>query len=70
MGARKLQYLTDDEGETIGVFLSIQHYNELLEQIEELEDIRLFDEAKSDKNQEAIPFQEAIEEIEQQRNDL
>ena len=70
MGAKKLQYIKNDEGETIGVFLSIQQYNEIVERLEELEDIKAFDKAKADTDQEAIPFEQATKEIEQQRNDL
>jgi len=69
MGAKKLQYLTNEAGETIGVFLSIGQYNELMEQLEELEDIKAYDEAKANED-EVIPFEQAIKEIEAQRDDL
>ena len=67
MGAKKLQYLTNDKGEKIGVFLSIGQYNELMERLEELEDIKAYDDAKVNE-EEVIPFEQATKEIETQRD--
>ncbi|MDZ4748674.1 MAG: hypothetical protein SH808_09320 [Saprospiraceae bacterium] len=41
------QYITDDKGKKLSVVLSIEEYNTMLDELEELEDIRLYDEAKS-----------------------
>jgi len=40
------QYVTDEQGKRVAVILPIETYLQLLEQLEELEDIRLYDEAK------------------------
>lgn len=41
------QYLTDSEGKRISVVLPLSDYEYLLELLEELEDVRLYDEAKN-----------------------
>lgn len=53
------QHIKDANGKDIGVFLPIEDYKKMLEELEELEDIRAFDEAKN-KNEETIPLREAI----------
>jgi hypothetical protein len=40
------QYLTDSKGKKKAVLLPIKEYTLLLEELEELEDIKLYDEAK------------------------
>ncbi|MBA3312084.1 MAG: hypothetical protein H0T47_02155 [Planctomycetaceae bacterium] len=62
----KEHYITDDAGNRVAVILDLAQYEELLEAKEELEDIRAFDEAKAAGDQ-AIPLDQAIEEIEQER---
>lgn len=69
MGDLKIQFLTDYKGQKVGVLLSMEQYNLLIEQLEELEDIKAFDEYKA-TNEPTIPFGQAINEIEQQRDDL
>ena len=59
-------FVVDKEGQKIGVLLDMKTYEHLVEELEELEDIRAFDEAKTAKD-EAIPFQQAIHEIERKR---
>ncbi|HXK70852.1 MAG TPA: hypothetical protein PK455_06085 [Caldisericia bacterium] len=60
----KERYVTDEKGDRIGVLLDIEEYLKLLEELEELESIYAYDEAKA-SNDEAIPFEQAISEIEQ-----
>lgn len=60
------KYVVDDKGNRIGVFLNISDYQTLLGALEELESIRAFDVAKSSAD-EAIPFEQAVEEIEKNR---
>jgi hypothetical protein len=64
MVAIRKQYLVDEKGERVSVLLSIEDYRRILEELEELEAIRAYDEAKS-VHDEAIPFEQAIAEIEQ-----
>jgi len=50
----------------IGVVLDIADYRKLLEELEELESIRAYDAAKA-SGDEAIPLEQAVAEIEQNR---
>ncbi len=50
---------TDDQGNKIGVFLPIALYNEIMELLEELEDIRLYDEVIA-REETSIPFDEYV----------
>jgi hypothetical protein len=43
------QYITDEEGRKISVVLSVNEFEQIMEELDELEDIRLYDEAKKDK---------------------
>jgi PHD/YefM family antitoxin component YafN of YafNO toxin-antitoxin module len=60
------RYVIDSEGRRVAVILDLEYYEHLLDAAEELEDIRAYDEAKA-SGEEAIPFEQAIREIEQQR---
>lgn len=60
------RYVVDEDGRRIGVILDIEEYRKLLEEAEELESIRAYDAAKASGDQ-AIPFDEAIHEIEHGR---
>jgi len=56
-------YVVDEQGERVGVILPIAEYRKLMEEVEELESIRAFDSAVGSTD-EAVPFEDAIEEIE------
>ncbi len=60
------KYIIDEKGKRVGVLLGIDEYQRLPEELEELESIRAYDAAKAAKD-EAIPFDQAISEIEQER---
>lgn len=60
------RYVTDDEGNRVAVILNLEEYEQLLESAEELEAIRAYDQAKA-SGDEAVPFEQAIGEIEQRR---
>ncbi|BAU67092.1 unknown protein [Stanieria sp. NIES-3757] len=60
----KEQFITDENGKTIGVFLTIEAYQTLLDQLEELEAIQAYDAAIAEEDEE-IPFEVAIAEIEE-----
>ncbi|WP_061217677.1 hypothetical protein [Leptospira weilii] len=53
------QFITDDKGKKLSVVLSIKEFKTLLEDSEELEDIRLYDEVKA-KNEKSTPLGEYI----------
>ncbi len=63
----RTQYITDTQGRKVSVILSIKDYEKMLDELEELEDIRAFDEAKI-KNEDTIPLQEAIKLRKQRKN--
>ncbi len=62
----KERYVVDEHGVRIAVLVDIEHYQRLLAALEELESVHAYDEAKASAD-EAIPFEQAIEEIESQR---
>lgn len=60
------RFVVNREGQKVGVLLSIEEYSEILEELEELESIRAYDAAKA-SGEEPIPFETAVEEIENRR---
>lgn len=60
------RFVVDEKGERVGVILSMEDYRKMLEELEELEAIRAYDEAKASR-EEVIPFEQAVEEIEKER---
>lgn len=50
MAAIHPQYITDSTGKKISAVLPMKEFKTLLEELEELEDIKLYDESKSDAN--------------------
>ncbi len=54
------QYITDNKGKKIAIIIPIEDDKKLLEEVEELEDIRAYDEAKKEDNGDRIPFNEYI----------
>ncbi|MDX9976022.1 MAG: hypothetical protein RBU21_23790, partial [FCB group bacterium] len=69
-GARKesfmipihLQYLVDENQVRTAVVIPIEAWERIVDDLEELDDIRALDEAKSGP-QESVPFEEAVREI-------
>jgi hypothetical protein len=62
MNIFKERYVVDENGNRIGVISDIADYQQLLEELEELEYIRAYDAAKA--SNESIPFAQAVAEIE------
>lgn len=60
------RYIVDEKGDRTGVILGVDDYRRILTDLEELESIRAYDAAKASAD-EAIPFEQAIEEIEDGR---
>lgn len=60
------RYVTDGAGRRVVVILDLEQYEQLLDAAEELDDIRTYDEAKASSD-EALPFEQAIREIERER---
>ena len=59
------QYITDTAGKKM-VILSQKEFDKIIEELEELEDIRLYDEAKA-SGESSIPIDEAFKIIEAKR---
>ena len=67
MHAIKERYLVDEKGNRVGVFLDMDDYRQLVEALEELESIRAYDADKA-SGDEAVPFTQAVAEIERDRS--
>jgi hypothetical protein len=57
------EYIVDHNKQTKAVVIPINEWNVILQQIEELDDIRSYDVAKADKTDNVISFEQAITEI-------
>lgn len=62
------EYLVDEQGNRKAVVISISEWQQVVQMLEELDDIRAYDEAKSQPS-EAIPFEQAVSEIRQGMSD-
>ena len=62
----KERFVVDDTGNRVAVLIDIEEYRKVLEALEELESINAYDEAKA-SHDEIISFNQAIDEIESQR---
>jgi PHD/YefM family antitoxin component YafN of YafNO toxin-antitoxin module len=60
------QYITDKKGKKISVVLPIKEYKSIMEELEELEDIKLYDEAKA-SNDPSYPIDVAFKMVEAKR---
>ncbi len=60
------QYITDNTGKKISVVLAMKDFKAILEELEELDDIKLYDEAKK-SNEPSIPLDDAFKMIEAKR---
>lgn len=59
MGALKQQYIEDNQGQKVAIILPIGEYNKMIEQVEDMEDISIYDRVKA-KNEESIPFDQYL----------
>ena len=58
------QYVVDKEQHTKAVLLSIEEWHQIIKELEELDEIRAYDAAKSGSNK-SIPFEQAVREIQE-----
>jgi PHD/YefM family antitoxin component YafN of YafNO toxin-antitoxin module len=63
---KERQFIVDERGQKIAVVISIQEYREMLEELEDIEALREFEEAKA-SGETPVPFDEAIARIERNR---
>lgn len=66
MDSLQERYLVAEQGNRVGVLLEIAAYQQLPDKLEELETLHAFDMAEASED-EAIPLEDAIAEIEAQR---
>ncbi len=59
-------YITDKTGKKISVVIPIKDFEAIMEELEELNDIKLYDEAKK-SNEPSIPIDDAFKMIEAKR---
>jgi hypothetical protein len=55
----KTQFITDEKGNKISIVIPLKEYSIILEDLEKLNDIRLFDEVK-EKNEKSLPLEEYL----------
>ncbi len=65
MISHKERYVVDEQGQRVGVILGVEEYEKIVEELEELASIRAFNLAKA-SNDETIPFEQAIIEVEKE----
>lgn len=63
----KTQFVTDDHGNKLAVILPIKDYQKMLEELEELEDIKRYDQVKA-RNEASMPFSEYLKKRKQNRD--
>ena len=56
----KTQFITDEYGKKLGVVLPIKIYKKILDELEEFEDIKLFDRAKKEDDSNRILLDDYI----------
>jgi hypothetical protein len=63
------QYITDHTGKKISAVLPIKQYKNMIEELEELKDIQLYDSAKA-SNEPSYPIDEAFKMIDAKRKKM
>jgi PHD/YefM family antitoxin component YafN of YafNO toxin-antitoxin module len=55
----KTQFITDEKGNKISIVIPLKEYSRILEELEELNDIRMFDEVK-ERKEKSLPLEEYL----------
>ena len=63
----KTQFVTDNHGKKLAVILPMKDYLKIVDDLEDLDDVRIYDEAKKNDTGERIPMEEAFGTIETKR---
>lgn len=58
----KTQYITNEKGKKVAVVIPMKDYEQIIEDLEMLADIRAYDEVKS-FNEPSVPYAKAIKQI-------
>jgi hypothetical protein len=64
------QYIKDADGNKSLVVLPAKEFDTMIEELEELEDIHLYDDAKKNDTGERVPMEEAFRTIEANRENV
>jgi hypothetical protein len=64
------QFINGTDGKPIGVYLTIEEFNNIIEDIEELADIETVEAYNQNPNKEVMPFEKALDEIKEERREL
>lgn len=64
----KENFVVDNSGKRIAVVLPIKEYERILDELEEKEDVRLYDKVKA-RNEERIPLEQYMEERKKRKKD-
>ncbi|RPD41680.1 hypothetical protein EG028_09640 [Chitinophaga barathri] len=62
----KAQFITDSSGKKVAVVLPVKAFEKVMEDLEELDDIRLFDRAKRSAAK-GVPMKDAFSQVEARR---
>ncbi len=63
---KERQFVVNERGEKVAVVISIEEYEKILEELEDIEAIREYEEAKA-SGETPVPFDDAIARIERNR---
>ena len=63
---KERQFVVNERGEKVAGVIGIEEYEKILEELEELDDIRAYDEAKA-SGETPIPLEQALAEIRRNR---
>jgi hypothetical protein len=66
----KTQFLTDEKGKKTAVLLPIEKYNKMIEQLEDLHDVKLYDEAKREDDGFRISFEDYVKSRESKNSNV
>ena len=58
------EYIVDEDLNRKSVVLPYAEWKSIVEEMEELDDIRAYDQAKNEPKDEILPFEQAVKEIE------
>jgi hypothetical protein len=62
----RTQFVTDDNGKKLAIILPMNEYNKLIEELEDVEDVKRYDAVKARKEK-SIPMAEAFKMIDELR---
>ncbi|HEV2045896.1 MAG TPA: hypothetical protein VGQ95_04785 [Chthoniobacterales bacterium] len=63
---KERQFVVNESGEKVAVVIGIEEYEKILEELEDLDDIRAYDEAMA-SGETGIPLEQALAEIRRNR---